>query len=346
MKKLHLLILATGAQPKLIDSIVKRGHTYELFNPNELYLFVSESENGHDRIYWANPEFENPVRIKAGSFDAIISRIGDNLNHGAAILRHLNENLGIPSVQNAEGLLTASNKLKSTQRFSYHGLRVPKTIYAKNPVHVDFLIKKLGDLPIVAKLLQGSQGVGVSILETPLSANTVLESFAKLKADVKLQAFIKANGKDIRAIVIGDSVSVAMERTANKGDFRANISKNGSGRKVELSEDDTKICIRAARSIGLSFAGIDIMKDEEGRTYVIEANGNSGSKIIGITGHNYFDDLVLYAEKIALKASQATATDSKDTKQSNTPSASRSTVGITTNIDDLRIKYPKAMKGF
>jgi ribosomal protein S6--L-glutamate ligase len=208
------------------------------------------------------------------------------------------------------------------------------------------LIKKLGGLPLVAKLLQGSQGVGVSILETPLSANTVLESFAKLKADVKLQTFIKANGKDIRAIVIGDSVSVAMERTANKGDFRANISKNGSGRKVELSEDDKQICIRAARSIGLGFAGIDIMKDEEGRTYVIEANGNSGSKIIGITGHNYFDDLVFNAEKIALKTSPDTTANSKDTKQSNTPSASHSTLGITTNIDDLRIKYPQAMKGF
>ena len=296
MQKLHFLVLATGQQAKLIEAIEQRGHTYEAHNPNDLYLFVSESENGYDRIYNGNTELEEPKRLKANTYDAVISRIGDSLNHGASILRHLNENLGIYSTQDADGLLTASNKLKTTQKLSYKGLRVPKTIYAKNPVHVDFLLKKVDGLPAIAKLLQGSQGVGVNILETPLATNTMLESFSKSNIDLKIQKFIKASGKDIRAIVVGDSVSVAMERTANKGDFRANISKNGSGRKIELSDDDKDICIRAVKAVGLEFAGVDIIKDSEGKTYVVEVNGNPGTKIINITGHNYFVDLVKLVE--------------------------------------------------
>ncbi|GAB4026389.1 ATP-grasp domain-containing protein [Spirosoma gilvum] len=292
MQKLHFLVLATGPQAKLIEAIEQRGHTYESYNPNDLYLFVSESENGYDRVYNGNAELEEPKRLKANSYDAVISRIGDSLNHGASILRHLNENLGIYSTQDADGLLTASNKLKTTQKLSYKGLRVPKTIYAKNPVHVDFLLKKVDGLPAIAKLLQGSQGVGVNILETPLATNTMLESFSKSNIDLKIQKFIKANGKDIRAIVVGDTVSVAMERTANKGDFRANISKNGSGRKVELSDEDKEICIKSAKAVGLEFAGVDIMKDSEGKTYVVEVNGNPGTKIINITSHNYFVDLI------------------------------------------------------
>lgn len=322
MQKLHFLVLATGPQAKLFEAIEQRGHTYESYNPNDLYLFVSESENGYDRVYNGNAELEEPKRLKANTFDAVISRIGDSLNHGASILRHLNENLGIYATQDADGLLTASNKLKTTQKLSYKGLRVPKTIYAKNPVHVDFLLKKVDGLPAIAKLLQGSQGVGVNILETPLATNTMLESFSKSNIDLKIQKFIKANGKDIRAIVVGDSVSVAMERTANKGDFRANISKNGSGRKVELSDEDKEICIRSAKAVGLEFAGVDIMKDSEGKTYVVEVNGNPGTKIINITNHNYFIDLVKLVESKVNK---------QESKQGNNEITSANT-GIVNSI--------------
>jgi ribosomal protein S6--L-glutamate ligase len=131
MSKLHFLVLATGQQSKLIEAIKEREHTYEVHNPNDLYLFVSQSENGYDRIYDGREELESPIRLKAKSYNAIVSRIGDSLNHGASILRHLNQNLGIYSAQEAEGLLTASNKLKTTQNLSYYGLKVPKTVYAK-----------------------------------------------------------------------------------------------------------------------------------------------------------------------------------------------------------------------
>jgi ribosomal protein S6--L-glutamate ligase len=133
------------------------------------------------------------------------------------------------------------------------------------------------------------------MLETPQAANTTLESLYRLNASLLLQKFVESGSKDIRAIVVGDKVSVAMERTGKK-DFRANISQGGSGRKVELSKEDIDICIKAAKAVNLDFAGVDILKDEQGKTYVIEVNGNPGTKIIEITGHNYFTDLVKYIE--------------------------------------------------
>lgn len=310
--KLNLLVLGTGAPSRhLVDAITKRGHTYEHHNPNDLYLFVSESENGYDRIYNGSPALERPARLKAKSYDAIISRIGGGLEHGASILRHLTENLAIYCPQDADGLETASNKLKTTQRLSSNGLRVPLTTYASNPLHTDFLISKVGGLPSIGKLLRGSQGVGVFMLETPQAANTTLESLYRLNASLLLQKFVESGAKDIRAIVVGDKVSVAMERTGKK-DFRANISQGGSGRKVELSNADIDICIKAAKAVNLDFAGVDILKDGEGKTYVIEVNGNPGTKIIDITGHNYFNDLVEYietkVEKTSKKASEKSST--------------------------------------
>lgn len=294
---MNYLLLCTGAPSRhLTKAITDGGHTYDTFDPRDLYLYVSENERGYDAIYNGSAKLEAPTKLKAGSYDAVISRIGAELAHGAAILRHVNENLGIYSPQDADGLETASNKLKTTQRLSAYGLKVPKTIYGKQIAHIEFVIKKLDGLPVVAKLLQGSQGKGVMILETKLASNTMLESFYKLNASLKLQRFIDAKGKDIRAIVVGDQVSIAMERTSNKGDFRANISQNGSGRKIKLTESEIKICVDSAKACGLEFAGVDIMKDANGKVFVCEVNGNPGTKIIDITGHNYFNDLIEFVE--------------------------------------------------
>lgn len=298
MAQLHLLLLCTGTPSRyLLEAITNRSHTYESYDPSNLLLEISESVNGYDLVHDANAKHPTPVRLKAKSYDAVISRIGADLSGGAAVLRHLNENLRIFATQDADGLETAANKLKTTQRLSAAGLRVPRTVYGKQIGHIDFVIKKLGGLPAVAKLLKGSQGRGVMMLETKLATNTTLESLYKLKASLKLQRFIDAKGKDIRAIVVDDKVVVAMERTANKGDFRANISQKGSGRKIELSEADQKMCVDAAKACNLDFAGVDLMKDEKDTSYVVEVNGNPGTLIIGLTGHNYFVDLVKFVER-------------------------------------------------
>ncbi|MFC5409112.1 RimK family alpha-L-glutamate ligase [Larkinella bovis] len=294
--QLKFLVLATGQPSKhLIKAIQKRGHTYEHHQPDNLYMYVSEVESGHDRIYDGRIDLEQPVRLKAKTYDAVISRLGSGLDYGATILQHLTENLDIYCPQTADGLLFARNKMRTSQRLSSEGIKVPLTVFAKNPVHVQFLIDKLGGLPAVGKLLSGSQGQGVMIFKDAEQTNTSLESFWKLQVDILLQRYIDSNKTDVRAIVVGDKISVAMERTGNK-DFRANISQGGSGRKVTLSDQQKDLCIRAAKALRLEFAGVDLIKDKEGKSYIVEVNGNPGTKIIDITGHNYFDDLVAHIE--------------------------------------------------
>lgn len=188
--------------------------------------------------------------------------------------------------------------------------------FAKNPVHVQSLMDSLGGLPVVGKLLKGSQGQGVMIFRDPEQTNTSLESFWKLNIDVMMQRYIESDRKDIRAIVVGEKVAVAMERSGKK-DFRANISQGGSGRLIELTKEQEQICVNASKALGLSFSGVDLMKDANGKNYIIEVNGNPGTKIIDITGHNYFDDLVAFIET-----------------QTGNPSANKDTTADRGNLTD------------
>jgi ribosomal protein S6--L-glutamate ligase len=293
---MNILILGTGTpSAHLISAIKHRGHTYQYHDPEDLYVYVSESANGYDRIYNGHHELTSPIRLKVKEYDAIISRLGSGLDFGATILQHLNENLGIYSPQTADGLLAARDKMKTAMKLSFAGVKVPLTVFAKNPVHVDSIMGLLGGLPVVGKLLKGSQGVGVMIFRDAEQTNTSLQSFWKLNVDVLLQRYIESGSKDVRAIVVGDKVVLAVERTGSK-DFRANISQGGTGKRVELTEAQKTLCITAAKALGLEFAGVDLMKDENDTSYIVEVNGNPGTKVIDITGHNYFNDLIAHIE--------------------------------------------------
>jgi ribosomal protein S6--L-glutamate ligase len=306
MKKLHLLVLATGSQNHLIKAIEDAGHTYDVHDPRSIYLFISESENGYDRVYDGEASLETPVRLKAKSYDAIIPRIGAGLEYGANVVTHFIENIGIFSTQTGAGLLTASNKQRTTMKLSSEGIRVPRTIGAYRPLHPDFLVKKVGGLPAIAKTLTGSQGRGVIILKDEEQTNTTLEAFWRDDTPMKLQAYIEGGKRDVRAIIVGNQVVSAMERTGVK-DFRANLSQGGSGRKVELTDIQKDLCVRASQALGLNFSGVDLMIDEDKKAYVIEVNGNPGTGIIKITGQNHFVDLIRFIEDKVGKESKGTA---------------------------------------
>ena len=293
--KLHILILATGNQSHLIKAIEDVGYTYEQHDPRNLYLYVSESENGYDRIYNGLASIEKPIRLKVKDYDAVISRIGSGLEYGANILTHLNENLGIYTTQTGAGLLLASNKLRTTMKLSAKGIRVPRTVGAYSPLHPEFLIDKVGGLPAVAKTLRGSQGKGIIILKDAEQTNTTFEAFWHAETPLKIQQYIEGGKKDVRAIVIGNKVVSAMERTGVK-DFRANLSQGGKAIKVGISELNEKLCVSASQALGLDFSGVDMMIDENGVAYIIEVNGNPGAGIIGVTGHNHFFDLLDFIE--------------------------------------------------
>jgi ribosomal protein S6--L-glutamate ligase len=252
------------------------------------------------------------------AIEAVISQIGAELPLCVSILRHLNENLTVYDPQTTIGLLVVHDKLRTSQVLSAANVRTPLNVFAMRANHVAFAIDKAGGLPVVAKQLTSSQGAGVSILETPLSANTTLESFHRGNIPVKLQRFIKAatnsvgQATDIRAIVIGDRVVCAMERTANGGDFRANLSRGGSGRMVTLTATEQQQCVQAAKAVGLEFAGVDLIREyaKAPNFYITEINGNPGTGIIDITGYNYFIDLVMYIETKSGQTAQPPADSS------------------------------------
>lgn len=301
---MKILILATHTPSKyLIEAIEARGHTYKHYKPSDVYLFTSDNTGGHDKVFNGSADLPQPRQILLKNFDAIITRLGGDLQYSCNVLKHLNENLNLYSPQTASALLNASDKLRTIQLCSNEGLRVPKTMYAKNPTHVNFLVHKIGGLPAVAKTVKGSQGNGVFILKDVEQTNTSLQAIYNLNVDLILQEYVESEKTDIRAIVVGDKVICAMERKGTK-DFRANLSqKGGSGKKIELSDDDRQICIDAAKAVGLEFAGVDIIKHYmTGKTYVIEVNGNPGTKSIEITDTNWFVDLVAHVENKTIGA--------------------------------------------
>ncbi len=297
---MKIIILSASTKSSSTKSIIKagekRGHEMVVLNPAYLYLLVSDAVNGYDRIYDGFNKKDKPTRIKAKDIDAVISRIGNNLAYGCSVLQHFRDNLSIFTTQSPNGLITASDKLLSLQKISAKKIKVPKTVISDNGVHAEWSVEQIDGLPAVAKMLHGSQGIGVIPLESKLQTNAMLESFYKNKNKLLLQQYIDGDSKDIRAIVIDNKVITAMERTAPKDDIRANISLGGSGKKITLSKEDKDICVRSANACGLTVAGVDLMKDKNGKTYVIEVNGNYGYKIEEITGDDISTPLIEYVE--------------------------------------------------
>jgi len=312
---MRIVILSAAPNSEATQSIKKagekRGHEMSILDSAHLYLKISDNSKGFDAIYDGYGTDDKPEKIKLSEVDAVISRIGTNFSYGCAVLEHFRNNLGIFTTQSPEGLKTAADKLISLQKMSAAGLKVPKTIMGDNIKHLDWVINEVGGLPAIAKTLKGSQGLGVIILESRRQTGSMLESFYKQGEKLLIQKFIDGANKDIRAIVIDSKVVVAMERTAPKGEYRANISKGGSGRKVELSETDKQICIDAANSCGLSVAGVDIMKDAHGNTFVIEVNGNYGYKVQDITKVDISTPLIEYCEKNGKGKRQANESEPK-----------------------------------
>jgi len=306
---MKILVLSAAPNSAATKSIVKagerRGHTMVIKNPAFLYLLISDSVSGYDRVYDGYERDTKPERLPAKEYDAIISRIGSNLSYGTAVLEHLNNNLGIFATQTSIGIKTAADKLISGQKLSQAKLRVPRTLLGDRAVHVAWMIEQVGNLPAIAKGLTGSQGKSVYPLKDPQQTNVFLENFFSRKENLLLQKFIDGGCKDIRAIVIDGEVVTAMERSAAKGELRANISRGGSGRKIELSPEDQDICVRAARACGLEVAGVDIMKSVDGLTWVIEINGNYGYHVETITGDDISTPLINYCERNHTKGREA-----------------------------------------
>lgn len=276
-------------------SFEKRGHTVTLVQPSELSLFVSSHESGFDRTY----QFKNGVigRIASKSFDVVYPRIGNNLRFGTAILDHLHHSLGIYCPIPSRGLLIASDKFQTIQICSQNGIRTPKTILYSKADPIEQLVGKVGGPPVVVKQLTGSQGVGVSVIDTMRGVRSTLESLQKAGITIILQEYIEANGRDVRAFVVGNEVIAAYQRIAPKGDFRANISGGGTGANVKLTKEEEIMCLRAAWAIGLPISAVDFIRAKSGEPYFIEQNGNGGLYIERQTGISVTSAIVRFVEQ-------------------------------------------------
>ena len=234
---------------------------------------------------------------KLENYDAVISRIGASYTfYGAAVVRQF-EMAGLFTINRSEAITRSRDKLRSLQILAREGIGLPVTGFANHTADIDGMIDTVEGIPLVIKLLEGTQGKGVVLAETKKAASSVLSAFRQLKANILVQEFIKeADGKDIRALVIGNKVVGAMERTAPEGDFRANLHLGGDGREVILSGEEKNIAIKAAKTLGLGIAGVDLIRSNRG-LLVIEVNSSPGLEgIEAATSKDIASKMINYIE--------------------------------------------------
>lgn len=295
MEKLNLLVISTGYPSKLLKTIEERGHTYTIAKPADFDLYLSDNPKGYDKVFLFGR------RLVASKYDAVITRIGENRDFAAAILRQLQHNLGLFCVQSGESILTCANKFKAAQIISENHLKVPRQFFSMSGRYPAMYVERLGQLPILLKELSGSKGKGLILLETPRTTNMCLESYYGSGRKVLMQEFLDNGGTDERHIVIDNKIACSMRRHAPSDDVRANLSLSGTGEKITPDEETEKFVVDCCKAIhGLNFAGVDIMKVKHGDDeikYFIEINSNPGEKIQEITGVNFYIPLLEFVEK-------------------------------------------------
>jgi len=219
--------------------------------------------------------------------DAIIPRIGASQTfYGTAVVRQF-EMMGVFPTNESQAISRARDKLRCLQLLSRRGIGLPVTGFAHDTKDIDGLIRIAGGPPLVIKLLEGTQGIGVVLAETRKAAESVIEAFRGLKANILVQEFIaEAGGSDIRAFVVGNKVVAAMKRTAVPGEFRSNLHRGGSAEKVKLTPEERTTATRAAKAMGLKVAGVDMLRSNHGPV-VMEVNSSPGLE--GIEGASGVD---------------------------------------------------------
>ncbi|MCK9612044.1 MAG: RimK family alpha-L-glutamate ligase [Bacteroidales bacterium] len=289
---MNILVLSGSSQKKLVETAEKRKHYIEVFDPVDFNIYLSDNPKGWDALYHNENE-----KLKAKNWDCVITRIGTNRDYACQVLIQLQVNMHKWSLQSAWAINTCANKIKTAQICSANKIKVPKQWYAVQPKNIAFMIEKLGGLSVILKEISGSKGANIILLESPLQTNLTLESYYKKGVKFILQEYLNNGGKDQRHIVVGDKVVCSMERQAPKNDIRANVSLEGTAKKITASKEVEKICVDAVASIpGLNFAGVDIIEHQD-NNYLIEINSNPGTHIIEVTGHNYFEDILDFCEK-------------------------------------------------
>lgn len=261
---------------RLKESGEERGHEVDIIDTLHCYMDITSSQS--------------TVRYKGGAlpqYDAVIPRIGASITfYGTAVVRQF-EMMGTFCVNESVAISRSRDKLRSLQLLSRKGIGLPRTGFANKPDKIQDVIKNIGGAPLVIKLLEGTQGIGVVLAETNKAAESVIEAFMGLKANILVQEFIKeAGGADIRCLVVGNKVIAAMKRQASEGEFRSNLHRGGQAQLIRLSKEERATAVQAAQAMGLNFCGVDILQSNRGPV-VMEVNSSPGLEGIELaTGKN------------------------------------------------------------
>lgn len=237
---------------------------------------------------------------KLPKYDAVIPRIGASITfYGLAVLRQF-EMQGVYPLNESVAIGRSRDKLRSMQLLARDGISLPVTTFAHDPKQTDEVLQLAGGAPLVVKLLEGTQGIGVVLADTDRSAKSVIEAFRGAGVNILVQEFIKeAGGTDIRALVVGGKVVAAMKRTGAPGEFRSNLHRGGSAEVVRLSPEERSTAVRAAKSMGLNVCGVDMLRSNHGAV-VMEVNSSPGLEgVEKATGKDIAGAIIEFLEKNA-----------------------------------------------
>lgn len=272
---------------RLIEAIEARGHESVVIDHLKCII---ELEKKAPKMFYNGEYLEN--------IDAIIPRIGASVTYyGTAVVRQF-EMMKVFSAVESQALVRSRDKLRSLQILSRAGVGLPKTTFADSAKYADHVVKSVGGAPLIIKLLEGTQGLGVVMAETRNAANSVMEAFDGLNARVIAQEFIKeAGGADIRAFVVDGVVVGAMKRQGKEGEFRSNLHRGGSASIIELTDQEELTAIKATRAMGLGVAGVDMLQSSKG-PLVLEVNSSPGLEgIENATQKDIAKEIVKYVER-------------------------------------------------
>ncbi len=292
---MKIAILSNGPgnySTKRLKEVAKaRGHEVKVIKYKECYASIEKS---NPTVSYRGEDL--------GQFDVIIPRIASYMTrYGSAIVRQL-EMQGVYSLSSSIAIVRSRDKLRSLQLLSKAGVGIPRTVVSRNTADIDDLIEKIGGTPVIIKLARGTHGNGVVLAETKKAAKSTLQALYLHNEDgtnILLQEFVEESaGTDIRAFVVGSRVIASMKRQSLDDDFRSNLHKGGEGTVVKLTEEERKMAVKAAKAMGLSVAGVDMMRSARG-PLVLEVNASPGFGVEKVTGRDVATAVIEYVEQNA-----------------------------------------------
>ena len=274
---------------RLVEAVVARGHAAVVIDHLRCDLVIEQGQ---------------PAIIHRGALltgiDAVIPRIGASATfYGTAVVRQF-EMMKVPAAVDSQAILRSRDKLRAMQLLARAGVGLPRTVFTNYSKEASELVRQAGGPPVVIKLLEGTQGLGVVLAETAGAATSVIEAFHNLKARIIVQEFIaESAGADVRAFIVGGEVVGAMKRQAREGEFRSNLHRGGTSALVKLTREEKKAALAAADALDLAVAGVDLLQSKRG-PLVLEVNSSPGLEgIERATGLDIADRIVGYVETLA-----------------------------------------------